>query len=138
MTGGARARLPAEHGSRPALAGLADHVPPHRCLDGRVDAETITMTKRLHERVVHGIAAELVVTNDRARDLLESRCVATVDDLELVECDRPSPMSKRAHAHAISELPACFTDGSGSPVEPADVSMGEVGAAFSDPCGIMY
>jgi hypothetical protein len=113
ITAGARARSPAEHGSRPALAGLADHVPPHRCLDGGVDAETITMTKRLHESVMHCIAAELVVTNNRARDLLESRCVATVDDLELVERDRPSPMSKRAHAHAILERTACFTDRSG-------------------------
>ena len=51
------------------------------------------MTKRLHERLVHRIAAELFVTNDRARDLLESRSIATVDDFELLERNRPSAMS---------------------------------------------
>ena len=38
----------------------------------------------MHERVLHRIAAELLVTDNRARDLLESRCIATVDDLELL------------------------------------------------------
>ena len=85
--------MPAPHDPRPTLAGLADHEPPHRCLQGRVAAEAIAMTKRLHERLVHRIAAELFVTNDRARDLLESRSIATVDDLELLERNRPSAMS---------------------------------------------
>ena len=61
------------------------------------------MTKRLHERVVHRIAAELLGPNDRARDLLESRSIATVDDLELLERNGPSVVSKRAHAQAILE-----------------------------------
>ena len=61
------------------------------------------MTKRLHERIVHRIAAELLVANDRAGDLLESRSIATVDDLELLERNGPSVVSKRAHAHAILE-----------------------------------
>ncbi len=61
------------------------------------------MTKRLHERVVHRIAAKLLVANDRARDLLESRSIATVDDLELLERNGPSAVSKRAYAHTILE-----------------------------------
>jgi len=51
------------------------------------------MTKCLHKSLVHRIAAELFVTNDRARDLLESRSIATVDDFELLERNRPSAMS---------------------------------------------
>jgi hypothetical protein len=96
----ARSQVPALHNSRPALASFADHEPPQRRLDRRVATEAITMTKRLHERVVHCITAELLVTKDRARDLLESRYIATVDDLELLERNRPSAMSKRAPAYA--------------------------------------
>ena len=63
------------------------------------------MTKRLHERVVHRIAAELLVANDRARDPLESHSIATVDDLELLEGHGPSAVPQRAHAHVILECP---------------------------------
>ena len=66
------------------------------------------MTKRLHERVVHRVAAELLVANDRARDLLESRSIATVDDLELLEGNRPSAVSQRAHADVILECPVAL------------------------------
>jgi hypothetical protein len=61
------------------------------------------MTKRLHERFAHRIAAELLVADDRARDPLESRSIATVDDLELLEGNRPSAMSQRVHADVILE-----------------------------------
>src|SRR5205814_4767331 len=95
--------VPAPRDPRPALAGPTDHEPPHRCLDGCVGAEAIAMTKRLHERVLHRIAAGLAVTDDRARDPFESRSIATVDGLELRQRDRPSAASKRAHAHATLE-----------------------------------
>jgi hypothetical protein len=95
---------------RAAPAGFADHDPPNCCLEGCVAGELITTTQRLRERVLHDIAAELLVTDDRARELLESRSVATVEDLELLERNRPPVLSKRAHAHAILELPLCFID----------------------------
>jgi hypothetical protein len=60
----------APYDPRAALAGFADHDPPDGCLEGCVAGEAITMTQRLRERVLHDIAAELFVTNDRARELL--------------------------------------------------------------------
>jgi len=68
------------------------------------------MTERLGERVLHDIAAELLVTNDRTRDVFESRSVATVEDLELLERNRPPVLSQSSHAHAILKLPPCFID----------------------------
>jgi hypothetical protein len=85
--------VPAAYDPRAALAGFADHDPPDCRLEGCLAAEAITMTQRLGERVLHDIAAELLVTNDRARDLLESRSIATVEDLELLERNRPSLVS---------------------------------------------
>jgi hypothetical protein len=105
--------VPAPYDPRAALASFADHDPPDCCLEGCVAAEAITMTQRLRERVLHDIAAELLVTNDRACNLLESRSVATVEDLELLERNRLSAVSKRAHGHAILECSPCFTDESG-------------------------
>jgi hypothetical protein len=107
------ARVFAPYDPRAALAGFADHHPPHCRLEGCVTAEAITMTQRLGERVLDDIAAELLVTNDRARDLLESRSVATVEGLELLERNRTSAVSKRAHGHAMLECSPCITNESG-------------------------
>ncbi|TML81389.1 MAG: hypothetical protein E6G09_12715 [Actinobacteria bacterium] len=71
------------------------------------------MTQRLRERVVHDIAPELLVTNDRARDLLESRSVATIDDFELLERNGPSAVSRRPHGHAVLECSPCFSGENG-------------------------
>jgi len=93
---------------RPPLAGLADHEPPQRCLDGRVVAEAIAVAQRLHERVMDRIAAELFVTNDRDRDPLESLSIATVDTLELLERNRAPAMSQRLRAQTIRQGPPFF------------------------------
>lgn len=85
--------MPASYDPRAALAGFADHDPPDCCLEGCVAAKAITMTERLGERVLHDIAAELLVANDRTRDVFESRSVATVEDLELLERNRPPVLS---------------------------------------------
>jgi hypothetical protein len=71
------------------------------------------MTQRLRERVLHDIAAELLVTNDRACDLLESRSVATIDDFELLERNWPSAVSRCAQGHAILECSPCFSGENG-------------------------
>jgi hypothetical protein len=114
--GSSSTRVPGPHHPGPAPAGLTDHEPPDLCLEGCVGADAITMTERLYECVLHRIGAELLVTNDRAGNPLESRSIAAVEDSQLVERNRRSVVSNRAHAHAILKLPPCLIDESKSRV----------------------